>query len=1037
MVPIKDPSLIGRKIDCPKCKYRFVVEEPAPEEDADEDEPQSAQKVGTKRAGGKAAPTRPASLAKPKPKSAGMSSTVKIGIVLGVVAVIALGVGGVFLLGNKDKGGSSGGSSGVSGRPGGEDEAQTKTTGTQLAANQAPFDITELLPNDSQAVFSVQKPSTQLDEVGPVGIALFRTFGAFRPDLVEHALGIRVADMARVVRAQGLKDGKPWSFNVLRLTKEADPSMVFKALGVDPERDGNKTTKGYTYYMVKSNDLMDGLTSLVRGKPDRKPSQGEAAPAASPLALYIYDDYKTLVFAGKEPLEKLLDEGKPTVIYEAPAAPPPAPKAAPPDGQKGGDDGAGRRSSAQLPSESWSGAGDYAIFQTDARPGRGGRPGMRPGGGDDDMGPGPGMGRRGRFGPPGQVDQPGDVPQPDLTPEGPPSYITVQPPLKALLDLVEGKRPAVFSAASLEGGYDLFKRVERATTLDLSIFLPENKEQLATVKNVAVALRSVSTKNVTFAVALQYDSADSALAAHKFLLETQKPILAKKIENTVDIKITDPPKPEDLANDPNAPFGPGVNPRFPIEPGMGPGPGGPGPGGFRGGRGGRFGRGDMLEPGMGPGPGGMRGGLGSPAGGFPGTPPPTNEPPPEPPSTITVSASGDIVLVTVDLVIDKKLAKLLPILQSAAIRAKGIASMATGRQALHDLADAVWAYVSEKNNSNKPEDKKFPQAALPREAGPDRIGVPFAPRERVSWLIELLPYLPGGDFQELRLSDYGKRRLEELKQKSWREGDTWFLAQAAIPGLLVDADAAEKSWYVSYPELPAPLATTHFVGVSGIGLDIVDEPASKDPAVLKRMGILGNERETKFDDIKGGLGKTILMIQVPIALNLEPGKEAPVLQLSPEGPWRTGTEAAKDKASRFVYRTPWLAGGGTVRGVPEKNSLDPFVCVEYQGKPGTFAIMADGTVRFLAKGGITDKQFQDLCTLQGNKPDDDTLEAIAPKVYSPQEKKAELRTGTLPGTTDLKTEEKSGVPTPAPVAKPPEEKTPPPAPPAKEGPDKK
>src|SRR5690349_7403172 len=28
MVPIGDPGLIGRKIDCPKCKYRFVVEDP-------------------------------------------------------------------------------------------------------------------------------------------------------------------------------------------------------------------------------------------------------------------------------------------------------------------------------------------------------------------------------------------------------------------------------------------------------------------------------------------------------------------------------------------------------------------------------------------------------------------------------------------------------------------------------------------------------------------------------------------------------------------------------------------------------------------------------------------------------------------------------------------------------------------------------------------------------------------------------------------------------------------------------------------------
>ncbi len=32
-VPIRDEGLIGRKIDCPKCKYRFQVEAPPEEED--------------------------------------------------------------------------------------------------------------------------------------------------------------------------------------------------------------------------------------------------------------------------------------------------------------------------------------------------------------------------------------------------------------------------------------------------------------------------------------------------------------------------------------------------------------------------------------------------------------------------------------------------------------------------------------------------------------------------------------------------------------------------------------------------------------------------------------------------------------------------------------------------------------------------------------------------------------------------------------------------------------------------------------------
>src|SRR5215467_10826215 len=46
-VPIRDPKLIGRKIDCPKCKYRFVVEEPAQEADADAESNGSADKAET------------------------------------------------------------------------------------------------------------------------------------------------------------------------------------------------------------------------------------------------------------------------------------------------------------------------------------------------------------------------------------------------------------------------------------------------------------------------------------------------------------------------------------------------------------------------------------------------------------------------------------------------------------------------------------------------------------------------------------------------------------------------------------------------------------------------------------------------------------------------------------------------------------------------------------------------------------------------------------------------------------------------------
>ena len=47
MVPVRDESLIGRKIDCPKCKYRFVVEAPAEAED-DEEAPKIKAKPAAK-----------------------------------------------------------------------------------------------------------------------------------------------------------------------------------------------------------------------------------------------------------------------------------------------------------------------------------------------------------------------------------------------------------------------------------------------------------------------------------------------------------------------------------------------------------------------------------------------------------------------------------------------------------------------------------------------------------------------------------------------------------------------------------------------------------------------------------------------------------------------------------------------------------------------------------------------------------------------------------------------------------------------------
>ena len=54
-VPIRDPNLIGKKIDCPKCKYRFVVEDPGTDEEEDlETAAEKKTRDGKGKADGKA-----------------------------------------------------------------------------------------------------------------------------------------------------------------------------------------------------------------------------------------------------------------------------------------------------------------------------------------------------------------------------------------------------------------------------------------------------------------------------------------------------------------------------------------------------------------------------------------------------------------------------------------------------------------------------------------------------------------------------------------------------------------------------------------------------------------------------------------------------------------------------------------------------------------------------------------------------------------------------------------------------------------------
>ena len=125
------------------------------------------------------------------------------------------------------------------------------------------------------------------------------------------------------------------------------------------------------------------------------------------------------------------------------------------------------------------------------------------------------------------------------------------------------------------------------------------------------------------------------------------------------------------------------------------------------------------------------------------------------------------------------------------------------------------------------------------------------------------------------------------------------------------------------------------------------------PENAKRLGIFGYERQAKVAAVTDGLDKTILMIQVDPTI-----------------------------------ARPWIRGGGaTVQGVTETDSFKPFRVQQANMDYGAYAIMCDGSIRFI-KTNIPDALFKAMVTY---KAGDDTagIDEWAPKV----ELTSRLRTG--------------------------------------------
>ena len=343
MVPIRDPNLVGKKIDCPKCKYRFVVEEPEGEEH------------------------RPARKPKAAAKKKGGNNVLILGSILGGVVLIVLG-GVAYLLmtmGDTGPAKSAGGSvasnpppistaPAVSTTPAANTAAMPNTTPNTDATVPAPAaptapaapevatldpgrqepvpEITNLLPNDTQSVISINMDRLRICTLGQLA---FESPIGFRPDTFKKGFGIGVEEMAWFVRGENF--GQNWSFNVIK-THRPVTLADFHALGL--KKGPKSPIQGRNYFVIAPNPLLDHLSTILQSEIESRETRNptKKGESAGPLTLALLDE-TTVVVAHQDAMEEFLEANaqptkKATVIGAAGGdAAAPQPPAAPGGGR--------------------------------------------------------------------------------------------------------------------------------------------------------------------------------------------------------------------------------------------------------------------------------------------------------------------------------------------------------------------------------------------------------------------------------------------------------------------------------------------------------------------------------------------------------------------------------------------------------------------------------------------------------------------------------------------------------------------------------
>ena len=1002
-VLIKDQNLVGKKVDCPKCKYKFIVEPPEGETPANAKKPPKGKAPKGKKGRSQDADEEDdeddddsdGSVKTNKKKN-----MVPILVIAGILLAALLGGGGFLLLSGEDDGPKAkvvppknqGGQVAKNEGNGGENKADpqgapmgdpvvppagvqakppVQAVGGYSYPNLDTPDLSKLIPPETDFLARINLHKVLNSNLGK---AFFETPGAFNKVAFSKSMGFEVDQVHQVIVANNVKPQNPWTLVFLRTTSPIDPETVIRFLG--GRKEPVKVGSG-SFDLVAFQKRVDSFSStlihmgkLLVNRPVSETTSPEMALMFLDPSTILFCDSKAQLaeYATKEFLPCLERIPK---ILPPPRAEPKVEKP-PEEGAPMGPPGFPMGGSGGPPGFPMGGSGGPPGFPMG---GSGGPPGF-PGGpmglpgapvGIGGTG-GPNAPASGAIGDPTVVVTPRTVLIPDVNHVR--HFFSVSRPVQLLLDSVEGNNDQT-ALITFAGNASLLTNPQSPLSGYLKSGVTQSIEGLKSGLGTAAAsllwkgleigsagyqfavtIREFDPQHLYMDLGIRPDIPDSLDELDPILISFLN-LCPKVFKDQFGLDVAKPAITTvhtTLANPNSAPGalagGPGG---FPGPPGLG-GPGGfPGPPGLGGpgsAPGGMAGKG-----GGGPALGAPPGGYGGPMGGMPGMMMPGM--PGMPGGDFQGGgATGATQPTSGSNFLAYNGQKEFVLLQSYVPFAEKSTNFNAVSAVLGQWAVRTCSQIEGFNHFNGIHElamrlRNFAAGAqsLPRGTvgkQTNRSVFTLTPDLRASWLAELTPNL----FTTVNTPFPYNQDLP------WNCEKNLGTAGLVIPSF-VDTTRPGSSSLLQLSRINSPVAATSFVGVGGIGSKAATFQG-RTPDEIRRLGAFGYDRATRLIDILDEKASTIIVLEVP------PSRQA-----------------------------PWIAGGGaTIRTISEQGDpLAPFLLEKVQDPitkketNGTFAIMGDFKVRFI-RGDIKPETFRAMCTIAGGEKITN-LDAFAPVVVDP------------------------------------------------------